>query len=452
MQPKSIYGQLASALQDSWRMKARPSQLPPPGDWWSTWLVLPGRGWGKTLAGSSWVNELAMASVCRIALIAPTAGDCRDILIEGATGVLNSAPSWCQPVYEPSKRRIEWPNGSVAHAFSGEEPDRLRGMQFHWGWWDEACSTQNTDDVWNMYSMGLRLGDRPRTLITTTPKPSKFLRSLLAREGKDCVVIRGSTYENAPNLAPGFIEAIKRRYENTRIGRQEILGEVLSDTPGALWQVDWLDRDRVSEAPKELVRIVVAIDPAVSNNEGSDETGIIVAGLGKDGHGYMLEDLSGRFAPHEWAARAIAAFHRHQADRVVIEANQGGLMAEETLRVQARNLPIRAVHASKGKAIRAEPIASLYEQRRVHHVGTFSQLEDQLTSFTSDFDRGSAGYSPDRLDALVWALTELMPVKKEQDLFFAPPFVVSQGRHWPGDSSPTQRPGGEPNPYNRRIP
>jgi len=466
MQPnaQSIYGQLASALQGSWRLKARPSQLPPEGDWWSTWLVLPGRGWGKTLAGSNWVNELAMASVCRIALIAPTAADCRDILIEGATGVLASAPSWCRPVYEPSKRVVKWPNGSQAHAFSGEEPDRLRGMQFHWGWWDEACSTPNKDDVWNMYSMGLRLGDRPRTLITTTPRPSKFLSGLLTREAKEVVVVRGSTYENQANLAPGFIEGITRRYGGTRIGRQEILGEVLNDTPGALWQIGWVDRDRVTEAPKELRRIVVSIDPAVSNNEGSDETGIIVCGVGKDNHGYVLEDVSGRFAPHEWAARAIAAYRRHKADRVVIEANQGGLMAQETLRVQDRNLPIKAVHASRGKVTRAEPIATLYEQGRVHHVGAFPQLEDQLTMFTSDFDRSGAGFSPDRLDALVWGLTELMSAPQQRIPMVGPDLISSGPNYFTPfgtnarvaagsfglGGSPMSRPGGAPNPVNKR--
>jgi phage terminase large subunit-like protein len=420
MQPKSIYGQLASALQNSWRMKARPSQLPPPGDWWSTWLVLPGRGWGKTLAGSNWINEQAMASVCRIALIGPTAGDCRDILIEGATGVLATAPSWCQPVYEPSKRVIRWPNGSQAHAFSGEEPDRLRGMQFHWGWWDEACSTPNMDDVWNMYSMGLRLGERPRTLITTTPKPTKFLKGLLARENKDVVIVRGSTYENQQNLAPGFIEAIKQRYENTRIGRQEILGEVLFDVPGALWQLDWLDRDRVECAP-ELKRIVVAVDPAVSTNEGSDETGIVVAGIGADRHGYILEDLSGRYQPHEWAAVAVAAYRRHQADRIIGEKNNGGDMIESTIRMVDANVSFRAVHASRGKVARAEPVSALYEQRKVHHVGSFAKLEDQLCSFTSDFDRNRAGYSPDRLDALVWALSELMVTGPAPMRFVPPP-------------------------------
>jgi phage terminase large subunit-like protein len=207
------------------------------------------------------------------------------------------------------------------------------------------------------------LGQQPRCIITTTPRPKKLIRSLLER--KDVAVVRGSTFENSQNLAPGFLDAIQRRYGGTRIGRQELDGEVLSDTPGALWQLDWLDRDRVTEAPTELRRIVVAVDPAVSNNEGSDETGIVVVGIGSDKHGYVLEDLSGRYAPHEWAARAIAAYHRHKADRVVIEKNQGGLMAEGTLRAQDRNLPIRSVHASRGKVTRAEPIAVLYEQGRV---------------------------------------------------------------------------------------
>ena len=416
---KSIAGVLADALADGgWRAKARPSQLPPEGDWWGTWLAISGRGWGKTLAGSNWVNELAVASVCRIALIAPTAGDCRDILIEGATGVLASAPSWCQPTYEPSKRVVRWPNGSQAHAFSGEEPDRLRGMQFHWGWWDEACSTQNTEEVWNMYSMGARLGTRPRTLITTTPRPSRFLNSLLAREGKDVVVVRGSTYENENNLAPGFIDAIKRRYEGTRIGRQEILGEVLNDTPGALWQLAWIDNNRAKVEPLfGLERVVVAIDPAVSTNEGSDQTGIIAAGIDGNGHAFVLEDASGRHAPHEWAARAIELYRKHSADRIVAEKNNGGDMVEATIRSIDPTVSFKAVTASRGKVVRAEPVSALYEQGRVHHVGTFSQLEEQMCAFTSDFSRSTAGYSPDRVDALTWAITELLLVKQAVLLF-----------------------------------
>jgi len=252
----------------------------------------------------------------------------------------------------------------------------------------------------------LRFGKRPRWLSTTTPRPIKLLKELLACQGGDVVVTRGSTFENEANLAPTFLAAVRQRYEGTRLGRQELNAELLSDMPGALWQLDWLDRDRVTKAP-ELKRIIVAIDPAVSNNEGSDETGIIVAGVGADRQAYVLEDLSGRYAPHEWAAKSIAAYRRHQADRILAEVNNGGAMVEATIRALDPRVSFKSVHASRGKAVRAEPIAALYEQRKVHHVGDFSTLEDQLCAFTSDFDRARVGYSPDRVDALVWALTEL---------------------------------------------
>jgi phage terminase large subunit-like protein len=253
-----------------------------------------------------------------------------------------------------------------------------------------------------------RFGVHPRWLVTTTPRPIKLLKELLAREGKDVTITRGSTFENAANLALPFLEAIRKRYEGTRLGRQELNAELLSDVPGALWRLEWLDRDRVARAPEQLKRIVVAIDPAVSNNEGSDETGIVVAGVDRDGHGYILEDLSGRYAPHEWAAKAVAAFVRHKADRIIAEKNNGGDMVENTIRMISPNISFKAVHASRGKVTRAEPISALYEQRKVHHVGGLTALEDQMCSFTSDFDRGRAGYSPDRVDSLVWALTELL--------------------------------------------
>jgi phage terminase large subunit-like protein len=410
MSLSSLASALAETLADGgWRSKARPEQLPPPGDW-NGWLVMAGRGFGKTRTGSEWVKEHVEAGTAgRIALIAPTAGDARDVMVEGPSGILAVSSSWCRPEYEPSKRRITWPNGATASTFSSEEADRLRGPQHDLAWADEIAAMSEPSAVWDMLMFGLRIGRHPKWLATTTPKPIKLLRELLAREGKDVVVTRGSTFANAANLAPAFLEAIKARYGGTRLGRQELEAELLSDTPGALWQMDWLDRDRVTKAP-ELKRIVVAIDPAVSNNEGSDQTGIIVAGIDadKDKHAYVLEDLSGRYAPHEWAARAVAAYQRHRADRIVAEVNNGGLMVEETLRMVSRNVAFKAVHASRGKVIRAEPVSALYEQIKIHHVGTFTELEDQLCSFTSDFDRARAGYSPDRLDAAVWALSELM--------------------------------------------
>ncbi|PAY05450.1 ATP-binding protein [Bradyrhizobium sp. UFLA03-84] len=408
MQPNSptIYGQLAAALQNNWRLTARPEQLPPPGDW-NGWLLMAGRGFGKTRTGAEWVRECVEAKLARhIALVAPTAADARDVMVEGPAGLLAVSSPWCRPTYEPSKRRLTWPNGAIASTFSSEEADRLRGPQHDLAWCDELGAWNSASAAWDMLMFGLRLGRHPRWLVTTTPKPIKLLRELLARQ--DVVTVRGSTFDNSANLAGPFLEAIRKRYEGTRLGRQELNAELLNDVPGALWQLEWLDRDRVSKAPEDLCRIVVAVDPAVSNNEGSDETGIVVAALGQNGDGYVLADLSGRCAPHEWAAKAVTAYRQFKADRIVIEANQGGAMAEETLRVQDRNASIKKVHASRGKVTRAEPVSALYEQRKVHHVGTFTALEDQLTSFTSDFDRSSAGFSPDRLDALVWALTELM--------------------------------------------
>jgi phage terminase large subunit-like protein len=405
---KTIACQLADALADGgWRAKARPEQLPPPGDW-NGWLVMAGRGFGKTRTGAEWVREHVEAGTAgRIALIAPTASDARDVMVEGPAGILTVSSSWCRPAYEPSKRRLTWPNGATASTFSSEEADRLRGPQHDLAWADEIAAMTSPSDVWDMLMFGLRIGAHPRWLATTTPKPVKLLRELLAREGHDVVVTRGSTFANAANLAPAFLDAIKVRYANTRLGRQELEAELLSDTPGALWQLDWLDRDRVERAP-ELKRIVVAVDPAVSTNEGSDETGIVVAGIDADKHGYVIEDLSGRYAPHEWAAKAVNAYHRHKADRIIAEKNNGGDMVENTLRMVSYSVSFKAVHASRGKVTRAEPISALYEQRKVHHVGTFTQLEDQMCSFTSDFDRRRSGFSPDRVDALVWGLSELL--------------------------------------------
>jgi phage terminase large subunit-like protein len=412
----SIAGQLADVLAEgSYRTKARPSQLPPDGDW-NGWVVCAGRGFGKSWVASNYANEMA-ASVSRIALIAPTAADVRDVMIEGPSGILQTAPSWFRPEYSPSKRQVQWPNGCIATCFSSEEPDRLRGPQHHVGILDEFAAMQNTQHVWDMFSFGLRLGKHPRFLITTTPRPIKILRDIMARD--DVVVTRGSTFDNADNLAKPFLEAIKRRYEGTRLGRQEMYAELLSDTPGALWQQDWLDRDRVKGLPWDgLKRVVVAIDPAVTSGEDADETGIIVAGIDQADQAYVLEDASGRYQPHEWAAKAIELYRRHHADRIIAERNNGGDLVEATVRSVDPTVSFKSVHASRGKVTRAEPISALYEQGRVHHVGSFQLLEDQMCSFTSDFSRSTAGYSPDRLDALVWALTELLLAPVRTQLFF----------------------------------
>lgn len=402
-----MFSRLADALTSSWRVNARPEQLEPPGDSWSIWLALAGRGWGKTRTGTEWVHEHAMAGTAgRIALIAPTAADVRDVLVEGPSGFLTIASNSTRPAWEPSKRRLEWPNGAIATAFSAEEPERLRGPEHDMAFCDEVAAWKYPETM-DMLLFGLRIGVRPRMLITTTPKPIKLLRDLLAREGRDVVVTRGKTMDNRANLAPTFLSQIVSKYQNTRLGRQELDGELLTDIPGALWQLSSLDDCRVSEAPT-LKRVVVAIDPAVSNNEGSDETGIVVAGVGQNDRGYLLEDLSGKYGPREWASKAVDAYRRHKADRIVAEVNNGGQMVEATIRMVDRSVPFKAVHASRGKVVRAEPISALYEQNRISHVGAFATLEDQMCSFTTDFDRTKARFSPDRVDALVWAFTELM--------------------------------------------
>jgi predicted phage terminase large subunit-like protein len=422
MQGKSIFGQLATALQDSWQLKARPSQLPPPGDW-NGWAVIAGRGFGKTRTGAEWVREqVEIGAARRIALVAPTAADARDTMVEGESGLLSVSSGWCRPIYEPSKRKLTWPNGAVASTFSSEEAERLRGPQFDLAWADEVGAWNEPTATWDQLMFGLRLGAHPRWLITTTPRPIKLLRELLAREGVDVVVTRGTTFENRDNLAGPFLEAIRARYEGTRLGRQELNAELLEDVAGALWQRTWLDAQRVDRAP-DLRRIVVAIDPAVSTSEGADETGIVVAGRAADGRLFVIEDVSGRYGPDEWARRAVNAYRRWKADRVVAEKNQGGDLVETVIRSVDRNISFRAVHASRGKVTRAEPVSALYEQGKVSHVGVgLSILEDQMCAFTSDFDRSRAGYSPDRVDALVWALTELAGV--HQPLVISPELLA----------------------------
>ena len=416
-----LFGHLADALQSDWRLKARPNQLPPPGNW-VAWLIMTGRGWGKTRCGAEWIRSQVNAGCSRLALVGATASDVRDIMVEGESGILAISPKHGRPEYQPGLRRLSWKNGAVATCFSADEPDRLRGPQHDAAWGDEIASWRYPD-AWDQLMFGLRIGRNPRVVATTTPRPVKLIRDLLAREGKDVVVTRGRTVENAENLAPAFLSEIMRRYEGTRLGRQELDAEVLEDVPGALWQREWIDRDRVTAAP-ELKRIVVAIDPAVSTSEGSDETGIIIAGIGSDNHGYVIDDLSGRYQPRAWAQKAIEAYRQHDADRIIAEVNNGGEMVQATLRTVDPHIPFTAVHASRGKIIRAEPVSSLYEQRKVHHVGSFSVLEDQLCGFTSDFDRSRAGYSPDRLDALVWAVSHLMVKAYDHGVKLCGPIIL----------------------------
>ncbi len=389
----------------SWRFVARPEQLPPPGDW-TTWFILTGRGWGKTRTGAEFIRaEVAAGRMRRVALVAPTAADARDVMVEGESGIMAACAPRERPTYNPSLRRLTWPNGAMATTYSADEPDRLRGPQ-HDGAWSDEVAVWRYPETWDMLQLGLRLGVRPRQIATTTPKPVRVVRDLLAREGHGVHVTRGRTEENAANLAPTFLASILTRYGGTRLGRQEIGGELLEDTPGALWTLAIIEATRLSTTAElpGMTRIVVGVDPAVTSHDESDETGIIVAGLGTDGRGYMLDDLSGRYTPNEWASVAIAALDRWQADRIVPERNNGGEMVEYTIRTVRPNAPVKPVHASRGKVARAEPVAALYEQGKVSHVGMFPALEDQMASYVPH----TAARSPDRMDALVWALTDLM--------------------------------------------
>jgi predicted phage terminase large subunit-like protein len=388
--------------------KARGSQKPPAGDW-RVWLLLAGRGFGKTRAGAEFVRAMVAAGLARhVALVAPTALDARHVMVEGESGLLSIGPPNERPDYEPSLHRLTWENGAVATTFSADEPNRLRGPQHDLAWCDELAAWRYPA-AWDMLLFGLRLGEDPRVAVTTTPRPIKLIRDLLS--DPKVALTRGRTVDNAEHLAPAFLEQIVRRYQGTRLGRQELDAEILDDLPGALWTHGIIEATRVTLLP-ELSRIVVAIDPAVSSGTGADETGIVVAGRSRDGHGYVLADVSGHYAPAEWAKAAIAAARSHAADRVVAEVNNGGEMVEATLRMVDPNMPFAAVRAARGKVARAEPVAALYEQGRVHHLGALPPLEDQMCAFTpgahGDFDRASAGYSPDRVDALVWALSDLL--------------------------------------------
>jgi phage terminase large subunit-like protein len=391
----------ALALLHDWDgLWARPNQVAPPGEW-LTWLILSGRGWGKTRTGVEWTISRARSNPrWRIALVARTAADVRDTMVEGESGILACSPPWFTPLWEPSKRRITWPNGAQATTFTAEEPDALRGPQHHDAWADELASWQYAQDTWDNLQFGLRLGTHPRVVVTTTPRPIKILRELISDPTTH--ITRGTTFDNAANLAPSQVAKLRAKYEGTRLGRQELGGEVLDDVPGALWTRALLDGYRVRKAP-ELARVVVGVDPAVTSGEESCDTGIVVAGKGIDGQFYVLADRTCHLSPDGWARRSIVALDEFEADRIVAEVNNGGDMVEQTIRTARKNAPVRQVRASRGKRVRAEPIAALYEQGKVHHVGAFAEMEDQMVTFLPEGNEES----PDRVDALVWALTEL---------------------------------------------
>lgn len=419
---ESLDPEVAGFLLDrwSWPLAARPDQLPPgdpAGEPWLTWLVLGGRGSGKTRTGAEWVRALAApgswASLSptgedgrremRIALVAETLGEAREVMVEGPSGLLACHPRGERPSFSPSRRRLEWPSGAVGHLFSSEDPESLRGPQFDAAWGDELGKWRHPDATWDMLQFGLRLGSHPRQAVTTTPRPIPLLRRLLA--DPRVAVSRAPTRANARHLPASFLAAVEARYAGTRLGRQELDGELIEDRPDALWTRDRIEALRVPLAPR-LVRVAVAVDPPASTGPRADACGIVAAGVAEDGTAYVLEDATVQgLAPLAWASRAVAVYRRHQADALVVEVNQGGDMAAAVIAQADPGVPVRAVRASRGKYLRAEPVSALYERGEVRHAGRFPELEDEMC------DCGPAGptpgRSPDRLDALVWALTHL---------------------------------------------
>jgi len=403
-------------LKFSWPIWARNKQRPPISDW-KTWLLLGGRGAGKTRTGAEWVKGIALAdphfpgnSGGRIALVGTTYDDVRDVMIEGESGLLAVHSRADRPTWISSKRELVWRNGVVGKLFSSADPEGLRGNQFGAAWADEVCKWRGIETTWHMLQFCLRLGTSPRQVVTTTPKPLKLIKDILNE--KDTITVRSTTYENAENLAGGFLDYVKNIYEGTSLGRQELSGEIIETSEHALWRREQIETSRLDVAP-ELIRIVVAVDPPASSGTRAASCGIIAAGIAKDGMCYVLADRTlSKASPQKWAAQTVATYHDLQADMIIAEVNQGGDMVRTVIEAVDSSVPVRPVFASRGKWVRAEPVALLYERGRVKHVGKFAELEDQMCSMEPGGK--SNGVSPDRVDALVWAMTELA-LKKQNN-------------------------------------
>ncbi|MFT4151349.1 MAG: terminase family protein [Paracoccaceae bacterium] len=394
---------------------ALPHQLPPDGAWRS-WVIMGGRGAGKTRAGAEWVRaEVEGAGptdpgrASRVALVGETLDQVREVMVFGDSGIMACSPPDRRPVWEAGRRRLVWPNGAVATCFSAHDPDSLRGPQFDAAWADELAKWPKAEETWDMLQFALRLGDHPRQVVTTTPKNVGVLKAIL--KNPSTVSTHAPTEANRAHLAASFLEEVRARYGGSRLGLQELDGQMLEDAEGALWSSAGLAASRVDAAPG-LSRVVVAVDPPATGHEGSDECGIVVVGAVTEGppqtwRAFVLEDASVRgVSPEGWARAAVAAMERHGADRLVAEANMGGEMVAAVIRQVDPLVPLRLVRASRGKAVRAEPVAALYEQGRVRHLPGLASLEDQMCRMTAQGFQGKG--SPDRADALVWALTELV--------------------------------------------
>lgn len=401
----------AEAIIHDWpNWMARPDQVAPEGDW-DIWLILAGRGWGKTRTGAEWVRaEVDAGRASRIALVAETAADARDVMVDG---LLRCFPKGQRPEYIKANRCVTFHNGAQAWTYNATEPDQLRGPQHDLAWCDELAKWHYARETWDQLQFGLRIGVHPRQVVTTTPRPIELVKALVSGSEGRVAITRGRTADNRSNLATTFLEKINRRYEGTRLGRQELNAEILGDLPGALWTQSNIDTFRVGKSP-EMKRVVVAVDPAVTNTEDSDEHGIVVAGIADDQTGYLIEDASKQGSPLDWARHAVMLYRKYQADGIVVEVNQGGDMVAHTLRTVSPNVNIIEVRASRGKHVRAAPVASLYEQGRIRHVGQFPEMETQMTQFTNEGHQGEG--SPDRVDALVWAFSDLFPDMVETKL------------------------------------
>lgn len=405
-------------LQFMWEFWARDDQLEPEGKW-KIWLALAGRGWGKTRTGAEWVRHRVKCGDKRIAAVAPTRGSVRQVMVEGPAGLLNICSKHDKtyrgaemgfPEWFPTNNTIKWSNGAKVEFFSAEDPERLRGPQFESAWCDEICAWGRLQETWDMLQFCMRLGKNPKIFISTTPKPVKLIRNLVKEHsdgGNRIFLTKGSSYDNADNIQ---LDALKE-FEGTRLGQQELYGEILMESEGALWNQTLLDEhtdetitDPVKFAEDNLVRVVVAVDPATSDKVESDMTGIVVAGVDVNGTGYVLEDATERYSPQKWAQKAVELYYKYGADRIVAERNQGGAMVKETLLNEDNTIPLRMVFASRGKMARAEPIAAMYERGKVKHAPGLGELEQQMVTWEP---LGAMG-SPDRLDAMVWALTDLM--------------------------------------------
>lgn len=424
-----------------WKCWARPEQLTPQEEY-TIWLYLAGRGAGKTRSGAEWSRDKVKQGFRRGAFVARTAADTRDVMVEGESGLLECCPPWDRPNYEPSKRRITWPSktivtkwgmrkerGALITLYSAEKPDALRGPQHEFGWCDELASWERLEDTWDNFLMGLRLGSNPQCMISSTPRPLKVIKELLKDD--TCIVTKGSTYDNRENLAPAFFNKVISRYKGTRLGRQEIYAELLDDNPDALFSREDVDNNRIEkeEVPETIMSMVVSIDPAVTSGEESADTGIIVAGMDEDKKFYIFDDKTCHKRPDGWAREAIKAYHIRKADKIIGEVNNGGDLIETVIQSIRWEFPegtpkelrypdgmdvsYDQVRATRGKAVRAEPISALYEQGRVHHVGYFPELEDQMCQWSPNLKEKS----PDRLDALVWALTWMLENQPGNILF-----------------------------------